>query len=182
MAKLPKPTFQAMEDAYRTDPTSVHDCPRLYSKDTGDITLGGQHLNTCAIRFTEGLSIALGLVKNRSDITKLTKGGGDGRSFLLGPYGYKAKLCPHGIGRGASDVAYFLVEQWGNPTHTFKAPGEVPKGIKDLTGAVSFIKIPGYSGQGHMDIWHPEGCLGSREGHDHHYYWSSEKVFFWKLE
>jgi hypothetical protein len=164
-----------MLDAYSTDVSSVHDCPRLYKKEGGDVTLGGVHLNTCAIRITEGLVVALELVKNRAEIAELTSRGGDGKAYLLGKYGYKAKLCPHGIGRGASDVAYFLIEQWGRPTHTFLAPGEAPAELADLTGAISFIKIPGYGGQGHMDVWNKTSCVG-------HGYFDAQKVLFWKLE
>jgi hypothetical protein len=39
---------------------------------------------------------------------------------------------------------------------------------------LSFIKIPGYDGQGHMDVWNKKDPVG-------HAYWDSAKVFFWKL-
>jgi hypothetical protein len=165
-----------MLDNYKTEPSSVHDCPRLYKKDGGgDPTLDGQTLNTCAIRFTEGLVLALGLAKTRQAISKLTSGGGSGSSFMLGKYGYKAKLCPHGIGRGAADVAYFLTEQWGRPTYSWKEPSDAPKELVELTGALAFIKIPGYGGQGHMDVWNKTSCVG-------HGYFNAQKVLFWRLD
>ena len=175
MAKLPKPSFRALVDVYRTDATSVHDCPRFYQKGAGDVSIGGRHLSTCAIRFTEALVLALELVKSRAEIAALTSRGGDGRQFLLGPYGYKAMLCPHGIGRGASDVANFLIEQWGLPTHTFLEPKKMPSKLVDQTGAIAFIKIPIYGGQGHMDLWDKTECRGQA-------FFGAKKVLFWKLD
>jgi hypothetical protein len=184
--KLPKPTFAELVAQYRTDPESVHDCPRIYKKDPKP------NVNTCAIRITEGLVLALGLIESRTKIGALTKGGGDGKSFLLGPYGYKANLCPHGIGRGAKDVAEFLREHWGKPTFevdqvtnaaraalladpTKTDADLVPPEIVGKTGAIAFIKIDGYGGQGHMDVWNQSRAVGSA-------YFRCRKVWFWQLE
>lgn len=171
MPKLSKPTFQKLLDNYNVNPSSVHDCPRIYQKDE----IGNPNVNTCAVRFTEALVIALGLVDTRTKIGSLTHGGGDGRAFLLGHYNYRDLLCPHGIARGARDVAYFLKEQWGAPTKTFLKPGKEPEEIKGMQGAISFIKIPGYGGQGHMDLWNKTACAG-------HGYFGADKVWFWRLE
>ena len=168
--KLRKPVFKDLLDNYKTEPTSVHDCPRIYTKDAS----GMPNVNTCAVRISEGIVIALGLVANRTKIGQLAKSG-DGKAFLLGKYGYRDTLCPHGIGRGARDVAYFLQEQWGKPTHSFKdLNGTTPPELADKTGVISFIKIPGYGGQGHMDVWNKTDAVG-------HAYFNSEKVLFWQL-
>lgn len=166
--RFPKPSFDDLVRNYHVDPETVHDCPRLYTKNP-------VNLNTCAIRMTEALVIANGLIENRVKIAGLTNKGGNGRGFLLGKYNYRANLCPHGIGRGAADTGYFLTEHWGRPNHTFSAPGEVPKELDGLTGVLCFVKIPGYGGQGHMDVWNRTAPVGSA-------YWDSQKVMFWKLE
>ena len=166
--RFPKPAFADLLASYSTDAESVHDCPRIYTKDPINI-------NTCAIRISEALVIANALVESRVKIAQLTLKGGNGKGFLLGKYGYRANLCPHGIGRGATDVGYFLSEQWGKPTHTFLTPNEPPKELLDLTGVLCFVKIPGYSGQGHMDVWDRNSAVG-------HGYWNSQKVLFWKVD
>lgn len=166
--RFPKPSFDDLVKSYETDPETVHDCPRIHTKNPVNI-------NTCAIRITEGLVIANGLIESRVKIAQLTKGGGSGKEFLLGKYNFRANLCPHGIGRGATDVGYWLVEQWGKPTHTWLAPNDTPKELDGLTGVLCFVKIPGYGGQGHMDVWNKTAAVG-------HAYWNSQKVLFWKVE
>ncbi len=166
--RFAKPSFDQLLKNYNVEPETVHDCPRIYTKNPVNI-------NTCAIRITEALVIANGLIENRVKIGALTTKGGDGKGFLLGKYNFRANLCPHGIGRGATDVGYFLVEHWGKPNHTFLAPGEMPKELDGLTGVLCFAKIPGYSGQGHMDVWNKTAAVG-------HAYWDSQKVMFWKVE
>jgi len=166
--RFPKPSFDELVKNYNTEPETVHDCPRIYTKNPVNI-------NTCAIRITEALVIANGLIDNRVKIGALTRSGGTGKTFLLGKYNFRANLCPHGIGRGATDVGYWLVEQWGKPTHTFLEPNEMPPELLNLTGLLCFAKIPGYNGQGHVDVWNKTAPVGSA-------YWNSQKVLFWKLE
>jgi hypothetical protein len=168
--KFPKPRFSDLLTHYDTEPESTHICPRLISRPVV--------INTCAIRISEGLVLANGLARSRAAITALTSKAGTGKSFLLGKYDYKANLCPHGIGRGASDVGYWLREQWGRPTYTWENPGGVPTelavGDPPLTGVLCFIKIPGYEGQGHMDVWNESAPVG-------HASWDAAKILFWKL-
>lgn len=166
--RFPKPSFDDIVKNYHVDPETVHDCPRLYTKNPVS-------LNTCAIRITEALVIANALIANRVLIGGLTTRGGDGKGFLLGKYNFRANLCPHGIGRGATDVGFFLGEHWGKPTHTFLAPGAMPAELDGLTGVLCFAKIPNYSGQGHMDVWNKTDAIG-------HAYWDAQKVMFWKVE
>lgn len=166
--RFPKPSFDELVKNYNTEAETVHDCPRIYTKNPVNI-------NTCAIRMTEALVIANGLIDNRVKIAQLTTAGGTGKGFLLGHYDFRANLCPHGIGRGAADVGYWLAEQWGRPTHTFLQPKTTPKELQNLTGVLCFVKIPTYGGQGHVDVWNRTDAVG-------HAYWESQKVLFWALQ
>jgi hypothetical protein len=169
-ARFPKPSFAALLASYSTDPESVHDCPFLYKKNPVSV-------NTCALRMGEALVISTGLIASREAITALTRGSGNGRSFLLGPYGYAANLCPHGISRGPRDLGDFLRGQWGSPERSWDAqaaPDTAPDDAMGLTGVVVFVGIPGYAGQGHVDLWNCDAPVG-------HAYWNVKKSFLWKL-
>lgn len=160
--RFPKPFFSDLVANYRVDPSSVHTCSITFP-------------NTCAIRITEALVLANHLLPSRAKWSQLPRATG-GHGLLLGKYDYKNNLCPHGFGRGARDVADFLREHWGRPTLYWKAQenDEPPAAILGKTGVVSFIKIPGYSGQGHMDVWNGDAAVG-------HAYWSSASIWFWQL-
>ena len=99
-------------------------------------------------------------------------------SPLLGGYGYATfgNLCAHGIARGARDLGEFLTHHWGRPTHSFSAreDGVAPPELHSKTGVLCFVKIPGFSGQGHVDVWDKTAAVGSA-------YWSSQKIWFWSL-
>jgi len=159
-----------MVAAYDTDPESVHACPALHTKNPVNV-------NTCAIRMGEALVIANGLVADRDEIEALTRGSGAGHAFLLGRYGYRALLCPHGISRGAHDVADFLRAQWGAPSRawTSQEDGETaPEDAQGRKGVIAFVGIPTFSGQGHVDLWNVEGPVG-------HQYWNSREILLWDL-
>lgn len=166
--KLPKPKFASMLSNYKTQPTSVHDCKLI------DPTQDA--INTCAARMSEALVIAAGLVKSRAEIGNLGNGKGDGTSYLLGKYGYGrfGKLCPHGIGRGAQDVAAFLAHHWGSRTRGWTAQEKAPDNVKGKKGIIVFMKIPGFSGQGHIDLWNDDKAVG-------HDYWNAETIWMWDL-
>jgi len=168
--RFPQPAFDALVAAYSTDPESVHDCPAIHTRDPVNV-------NTCAIRMGEALLLASGLAADRDAIAAITRGAGNGRSFLLGPYGYRALLCPHGVSRGARDVADFLRDQWGSATRSWPAQSAddaSPDDAQGITGVVAFVGIPGYSGQGHVDLWTGDGPVG-------HAYWSSQHIYLWRL-
>ena len=165
-----KPSFDALVASYSTDPESVHACPGIHSK-------GPVNVNTCAIRMGEALVIANGLIADRDAIEALTRHGGDGHAFLLGRYGYRALLCPHGISRGAHDVADFLRAQWGEPTRSWTAQDDnetVPDDAQGLTGVMAFVGIPTFSGQGHLDLWNGDAPVG-------HQYWGARQILLWEL-
>lgn len=166
---FPRPSFDAAVLNYETDPESVHDCPFIHRKNPINV-------NTCAIRMSEALVIADGLIASRAAIVALTDKPGNGKTMLLGKLGYRGNLCPHGLARGAADLADYLRQQWGAPDLTWGARTEVtpPDEVLGQTGVVAFIKLPGFTGQGHIDLWNDTGAVG-------HDYWNAEKVFFWKL-
>jgi hypothetical protein len=166
---FPKPVFQTLVASYSTDPESVHDCPTIHTKNPINV-------NTCAIRMGEALVLANGLVESREAITALAHGG-DGRRFLMGPYGYPALLCPHGVARGAHDLATFLREQWGAPDASWgpqASEDAAPDDVQGLFGVVAFINLPGFSGQGHIDLWDGGAPVG-------HAYWNAAQILLWTL-
>jgi len=173
MARFPKPPFEKLLANYSTERTSIHDCPLLYRKESLP-----DSINTCALRMSEALVIATDLVPNREGITALSTRYSDGRGFLLGKYGYRANLCPHGIGRGARDVSDFLRQQWGSPSLTWNTqadPSLPPPDIKSLTGVIAFVKLPGYVGQGHIDLWNRDDAVGAA-------HWDAQNIYFWRLD
>jgi hypothetical protein len=173
MPRFPKPTFENLLANYSTDRESIHACPLLYRKENLPPSI-----NTCALRISEALVIANGLVESREAISALTRNYSNGRAFLMGPYGYRANLCPHGIGRGARDVSDFLRQQWGSPSLTWTAQEDgtvAPPDIDGLTGVIAFAKLPGYAGQGHVDLWNQTGAVG-------HAYWNAQNIYFWRLD
>jgi hypothetical protein len=169
--RFPKPSFRDLVQNYWTDRESVHDCPYIYRKHPINI-------NTCAIRMAEALVIANGLVESREAIAALSKRYSNGRGFLMGKYGYLANLCPHGIARGAGDLGNFLRTQWGPPTLCFTkqdGPLATPEEMRGRTGLVTFLKLPNYVGQGHIDLWNDTDAVGAA-------HWDAQRSFFWALD
>ena len=170
--RFPKPSFSDLLANYSTDRESVHDCPYIYRKHPINI-------NTCAIRMAEALILANGLAESREAIGKLTPRYGNGKSFLMGKYGYLANLCPHGVARGAGDLGNFLRQQWGPPTLCFTTPQAepltAPEEMLGRQGLVVFVKLPSYAGQGHIDLWNHSDAVGA--GH-----WDAKRSMFWALD
>jgi hypothetical protein len=166
MPRFPKPSFSELLKSYRTDPESVHECKVI------DPTSGT--VNTCAARMSEALVIADQLVKTRADIAALGNGKGNGKKFLLGTFGYADKLCPHGIARGAQDLGAFLRDNWGQRDKGWTKRADAPPEINGKTGLLLFIKLPGFDGQGHMDLWNKTAAVG-------HAYWDAEIIWYWEL-
>jgi hypothetical protein len=165
-----RPSFDALFRNYETEPESVHDCPFIHRKNPINV-------NTCAIRMAEALVIANGLIESREAIAALTNKAGSGKGFLLGQLGYRANLCPHGIARGARDLAEYLRQQWGAPTLSWAARevATPPDEVLGQTGLVAFIKLRTYTGQGHIDLWNETSAVG----HDD---WDALDVCFWRLD
>lgn len=165
--KFPKPYFVVLCHHFKADPASAHLCQKGF--------LGGAPSapETSAVRMSEALVLALGLASDRANILR-HETSHDGHAPLLGRYGYRTDLCPHGLARGAADLAYFLQEHWGEPLK-FERLTEPPGRIVDTNGVIAFVDVDGVKAQGHIDIWEQTKCLG--EAH-----WSARKILFWKLE
>jgi hypothetical protein len=184
--KFPKPIFDELKRYYETKPESVHECSRIYRKTTAEADV-----YTSAVRMCEALVLATRLVRSRADIPALNEFGGDGKSLLLGRYGYKANLCPHGLGRGARDVAFFLQDNWGRPTsewldvQSIRASIEdksVPthmhavfSNLRDRIGIVGFFNIRDFPGQGALALFDKDTFIGKP-------YWNCRTMKFWKLD
>lgn len=174
MAFFPKPAFSTLRGHYKTDSDTVHSCNVI------DPTI--DTVNTCAARMSEALVLANGIVKTRGAMALLGTSRGNGQAFLLGSYGYgttanTGKLCPHGIARGAQDLGAFLRHHWGSRSKGWGAQTDhatAPSNIKGLTGLVVYMQIPGFGGQGHIDLWDNDAPVGSQ-------YWASETIWFWEL-
>ena len=110
--------------------------------------------NQCAVRLSRAL-IASGLAMDRD---------------------YVNNLCRHGYARGAQDLAAFLRVKWGARDAGFEAPGEVPAAVRGVHGVIMFANIPGFDGQGHIDLW--DGAdIRSAGGR----YWTANPIWLWRL-
>jgi hypothetical protein len=199
--KFSKPTFSELKENYRTESTSIHACSVIDTTLDGINTCAARMSEALVIAnrvvpnatsraddpALAGITTAYifgtpDYIRNRAAIAHVGNGKGDGKKYLLGQYGYgdyanKGKLCPHGIGRGAVDLAAFLKYHWGPRTLGWIAQSEdgiPPDNIVGKQGIVAFQKIPGFSGQGHIDLWDNTGPVG-------HQYWTSETIWFWSL-
>jgi hypothetical protein len=164
--RFPRPYFELLRQHFRTDPASAH----LGS--AGRLGGAPQAPETSAARMSEALVLAVGLVADRASILRSEAAPGDD-SPLLGRYGYRTNLCPHGLARGVADLAYFLQEHWGQPL-SFERLEEPPRAIVDTTGLIAFLNIDGVREQGHADVWDRSRCLGAA-------YWPARKILYWKL-
>lgn len=172
--RFPKPRFDDLLKNYKTHPETVHTCAILNPTERDD------GINTCAARMSEALCISNSLVSDRMAIRASRRTGG-GRTNqpetfpLLGNFNYRmfGNLCDHGIARGARDLGEFLMYNWGSPRE-FRGLTQAPEEIQYGQGVVCFVKIPGYGGQGHIDLWNQTDCVG-------HGYWNADKVWFWRM-
>lgn len=87
---------------------------------------------------------------------------------------YPGNLCRHGYARGAQDLGAYLKIKWGNRDYGFEAPGNTPTQIQGKKGVILFMNIPGFSGQGHIDLW--DGA-NTQTGT----YWDANPIWFWEL-
>ena len=87
---------------------------------------------------------------------------------------YTGKVCPHGYARGPQDLASYLRRIWGNRDLGWSKPGVVPGNAAGVKGIICFMNIPGYGGQGHIDLWDGSSTKTGA-------YWDSETIWLWKL-
>lgn len=142
---LSRPTYASLREVYTTDPNSVHQCSMSFP-------------NTCAIRMSEALDKVVSGIKD--------KFAASGRT-----------LCPHNFMRGAQDLAGVLrrADVFGVHNSGFSKPGQAPAAIKGVQGIVAYMNIPGYDGQGHIDLWDGNNPVGEA-------YWNADPIWFWKLD
>lgn len=143
---MKKPTFSKLKLNYKISPSQIHSCSMAFP-------------NTCAIRMSEAL------VKTDSD-------------FLTAFKNSIKNKCPHGYLRGAQDLAAVLgsPKVFGSRTigWTSQVNGEAPSNAIGRKGIVCFMDIPGFSGQGHIDLWNGNAAVGSA-------YWDAKTIWMWTL-
>lgn len=138
--------FSDLKKHYKTLPTQVHTCSMHFP-------------NTCAVRLSEALVAA------KPDVLAIFKKSG-------------VNVCPHGFIRGAQDIASVLARSdlLGPRTLGFEHPNAMPQALQGKRGIISFMNIPTYSGQGHIDLWD-----GSRTVGPNSEYWNASPIWFWEL-
>lgn len=106
----------------------------------------------------------------------------EGAGFTIGN-DFTANKCRHNYARGASDLAAYLRTKWGNRDQGYEAPNSMPAAMSGKKGIVLFERIPGFSGQGHIDVFDgTEGLTHSKAGGETGVYWNAETIWFWELE
>lgn len=142
---LPKPTYTKLRGVYKTNPTEIHACSMQFP-------------NTCAIRMSEALAQVVTGIKDKFKTSGVN-------------------LCLHDYVRGAEDLAGVLrkADVFGLYNYGFSAPGSPPPSITGKTGLVAYINVPGFPGQGHIDLWDGTAPAGDA-------YWNADPIWFWKLD
>lgn len=143
---IAKPAFSTLRKNYRTQSSQIHSCTMSFP-------------NTCAIRISEALA------KTNAEFIKVFKASGK-------------NVCPHGYVRGAQDLGSILQSSSGfgmrNYGWTGTADGKPPTAALGKKGLVCYMNIPGFSGQGHIDLWDEAAAVGTA-------YWSSATIWMWAL-
>lgn len=85
-------------------------------------------------------------------------------------------VCPHGYMRGAQDLAAVLNKVFGTRSYGWSGSpnGAAPANIQGEKGIVCYMKIPGFSGQGHIDLWDGNSEVGAA-------YWDAKTIWMWSL-
>lgn len=147
---LPSPGFVNLRDMYSRrflNPTQIHSCTMHFP-------------NTCAIRMSEALVAA------------------DAR-FLEAFKKSNKNKCPHGYIRGAQDLAAVLAQPsvlgFRNLGWASQRNGLPPVRVIGKHGIVCYMNIPGYVGQGHIDLWDNDAAVGDS-------YWEAQTIWMWVLQ
>lgn len=113
--------------------------------------------NTCAIRLSEAL------VRADPGLLLLFKNSG-------------VNVCPHGYVRGAQGLGRALRGIWGTRDSGWSQlkTAVAPAGVLGKYGVVLYAKIPGFSGEGHIDLWNNDQPVGEA-------YWNAHTLWFWEL-
>jgi hypothetical protein len=139
-----KPIFAMLKANYKTQPTQIHKCSMHFP-------------NTCAIRMSEALAMT------------------DAKLLDVFKNSNKNK-CPHGYIRGAQDLAAILAlpSVWGIRNYGWSSQpgGNPPANVIGKRGVVCYMNIPGFGGQGHIDLWDNNVPVGDS-------YWDAGTVWMW---
>lgn len=143
---IAKPVFSILKSNYRTLSHQIHACTMPFP-------------NTCAIRMSEAL------VKTNQAFFEAFKNSGK-------------NVCPHGYMRGAQDLGAVLNSPQVFGTRSYgwsgKPNGTAPANIQGAKGIVCYMDIPGFSGQGHIDLWDGSSEVGAA-------YWDAKTIWVWRL-
>lgn len=143
---IAKPVFSVLKSNYRTLSHQIHVCSMHFP-------------NTCAIRMSEAL------VKTNKAFLDAFKNSGK-------------NVCPHGYMRGAQDLGAVLnsPQVFGMRSHGWagQPDGTAPANIRGVKGIVCYMNIPGFAGQGHIDLWDGNSPVGTA-------YWNAKTIWMWRL-
>jgi len=143
-----RPNFISLKTKYKLNSIEIHKCSMYFP-------------NTCAIRMSEAL------VAVNSNFLEIFKNSGK-------------NVCPHGYVRGAQDLAAILAKRsvfgprdigWTGK----QTGGSMPSNVVGKKGIICYMNIPGYSGQGHIDLWNNSNPVGAA-------YWDAKTIWMWKLK
>lgn len=139
---MKKLSFKKLKENYTTDSTEIHKCSMYFP-------------NTCAIRMSEAL------VKTDSDFINIFKSSVPNK-------------WPHSSVRGAQYLGAILAKSnaFGPRIYGWKGTSSatIPQSAKNKQGVICFMNIPGFSGQGHIDLWDNNSAIGSD-------YWDAETIW-----
>ena len=86
--------------------------------------------------------------------------------------------CPHGYITGSVDLVSILSQAHllGVRSHSWKsqANGNAPATAHGKHGIISYMDIPGYAGQGHIDLWANNSPVGDE-------FWEARSIWLWTL-
>ncbi|MGF1733615.1 T6SS effector amidase Tae4 family protein [Photobacterium kasasachensis] len=143
---MKKPLFNTLKTNYRTQSTQIHNCTMHFP-------------NTCAIRMSEALV--------RTD-----------ENFLDVFIKSNKNKCPDGYIRGAQDLAAILRSPSAFGTHNLGWSSQPtrtpPENVIGKRGIICYMNIPGFSGQGHIDLWDKTVPVGDS-------YWDAKTIWMWTL-
>lgn len=137
-------SFSTLKSHYKIDTDEHHVCSMDFP-------------NTCAIRMSEALV--------KTD-----------RAFLNAFKRSSKNRCPHGYMRGAQDLASVLAQPnvLGSRSLGWVSPGTAPSNAIGKKGIICYMKIPTFSGQGHIDLWDINDAVGDK-------YWNAQTIWMWVL-
>lgn len=141
-----KPAFSQLDKNYNTNSKYIHSCTMQFT-------------HTSAIRMCEALAATDKIFLD--EFLKSTK-----------------SKCPHGYITSAIDLVSILSQPHllGVKTHSWasQANGNAPTTAHGKHGIISYMDIPGYAGDGHIDLWENKSPVGDE-------FWEARSIWLWTL-